>query len=83
MIGTIETQLRDTLATRAGRTSRREPAPSGAALRHLDGYICALRKAATFALWERIFSLWHILHAPVLALLVLSAVAHIVAVHLY
>jgi hypothetical protein len=46
-------------------------------------YFAAVARAAAFAFYERLFSLWHILHLPLFILLVLTAVAHIVAVHLY
>jgi hypothetical protein len=51
--------------------------------RHVDLYVSALRKAAKFALFERLFALWHILHLPFFALLVLATIAHVIAVHLY
>jgi len=51
--------------------------------RQLTAYSAALRKAAQFRVYERLFALWHILHVPFFVLLVLSAIAHVVAVHLY
>lgn len=53
------------------------------ALRHIDELLSAVQAARSFARYERAFAIWHVLHAPVIGLLVLSAVAHIVAVHLY
>jgi len=50
---------------------------------HLDMYFKAVRKAARLALFERLFGLWHILHLPLFIMLVLAAVVHIIAVHLY
>ncbi len=49
----------------------------------LDDYIAAVRRSARFALYERVFSLWHALHLPLCFLLFASAAAHVVAVHLY
>jgi hypothetical protein len=46
-------------------------------------YFAAVARAAAFAFYERVFALWHILHLPLFFLLVLTAVAHIVAAHLY
>jgi hypothetical protein len=46
-------------------------------------YFSAVNKAATFAFYERLFSLWHLLHLPLFILLILTAVAHVIAVHLY
>ena len=46
-------------------------------------YFRATRRAANFAVYERLFALWHVLHLPLIALLVVTAIIHIVAVHLY
>ncbi|MEJ2124272.1 MAG: pyridine nucleotide-disulfide oxidoreductase, partial [Alphaproteobacteria bacterium] len=50
---------------------------------HLRLYSAVIGKAARFAVFERLFALWHVLHMPLFFLLVASAVAHIIAVHLY
>jgi len=51
--------------------------------RLVDDYLDAVQRAAQLAVYERIFSWWHILHLPLVWLLVLSAVTHVVAVHVY
>jgi len=51
--------------------------------RHIVNYIRSLRKVAEYKIYRKIFSLWHVLHIPLFAMLVVSAVVHIVAVHLY
>jgi hypothetical protein len=51
--------------------------------RLVDEYVDAVQRAAQLAAYERIFSWWHILHLPLVWLLVLSAIAHVVAVHAY
>jgi hypothetical protein len=51
--------------------------------RLVDDYVDAVQRAAQLAAYERIFSWWHVLHLPLVWLLVLSAVAHVVAVHAY
>lgn len=53
------------------------------AVRHLDGYFQAVRRAATYGAFERLFALWHHLHLPLFGFLVLAAITHVVAVHLY
>lgn len=50
---------------------------------HIAKYIRSLRKVAEYKIYRKIFSLWHVLHIPLFAMLVVSAVVHIVAVHLY
>ncbi len=42
-----------------------------------------MRQVATLALYERLFSLWHVFHMPLFLLLVVSALVHVLAVHMY
>jgi hypothetical protein len=51
--------------------------------RHLGEFFYAARRLAQFSLFERIFSLWHILHMPLFLMLVVSGVVHVIAVHVY
>ncbi len=51
--------------------------------RHLGSYIQAVTRAEAFTLYERLFSLWHMLHLPLFIILVLAALVHVFAVHLY
>jgi len=58
--------------------------------RHLAGgteliadFVAGAQRVAQFSRYERLFSLWHVLHVPLLWMMVLSAVAHVVAVHAY
>lgn len=45
--------------------------------------ISAVQRSAQFLPFERLFALWHVLHVPLVVLLVFSVIAHIVAVHMY
>jgi hypothetical protein len=45
--------------------------------------IAAVRKAAAFAFYERLFRLWHIFHLPLFFLLVIAAAIHIFAAHFF
>jgi hypothetical protein len=49
----------------------------------IDGYLVGLQRIAQFSVYEHLFSLWHVLHIPLVALLVVSAVYHVIAVHMY
>ncbi len=49
----------------------------------IENYINGLQRVAQFSIYERLFSLWHLLHIPLVALLILSAVFHVIAVHMY
>jgi hypothetical protein len=46
-------------------------------------HIAAVKKAAAFAFYERLFSLWHVFHLPLFFLLVISAIIHIFAAHFF
>ena len=49
----------------------------------IDAYLLAVRHTAQFTAYERLFSLWHILHVPFVFMLVISGVVHVIAVHMY
>jgi hypothetical protein len=46
-------------------------------------YVAAVKKAATFAFYERLFRLWHVLHLPLFFILILAACIHVVTAHLF
>lgn len=45
--------------------------------------IAAAVRAAQFRAAERLFALWHVAHLPLVVILALTAVVHVVAVHMY
>ena len=49
----------------------------------IDDALQAAQRTAQFATYERLFSLWRVVHVPFLVLLVITAVVHVVAVHVY
>lgn len=49
----------------------------------IDAYLGAVRDAAQFHTYERLFSYWHIFHIPLVYMMVFSAVYHVYAVHAY
>lgn len=53
------------------------------AKQQVTGFIRAVVQAAQFRLWERFFSLWHVVHVPFLYLLVFAGIVHVIAVHMY
>ena len=46
-------------------------------------HLRAIQRVAQFGVFERLFSWWHVLHVPLVYMMVLSAIAHVVAVHMY
>lgn len=64
--------------------SRREQRRRLVTLReHLSLYFSAVDKAATFTIYDRLFATWHVAHLPMFLLLVIAAIVHVIAVHLY
>ena len=51
-----------------------------AAIRH---YMNGIERVAQFRSYEQLLSLWHYLHVPLMLLLVVSALIHVLAVHMY
>ena len=51
--------------------------------RQLAEYLAILRKINQLAFYDRLFSLWHVLHFPLFLMLVISGIVHVIAVHLY
>ena len=49
----------------------------------LRDYLGAASAAARFGAVERLFSLWHVAHLPLVVILVLTALFHVLAVHMY
>lgn len=78
-------------AMRAARDDFRAAGLQGRGLRRaqrstdqaLGRYFHALGRAEAFTFYERLFAAWHLLHLPLFAILVLAAIAHVIAVHLY
>jgi len=58
-------------------------AASPALLKTIDATVRAVQRTAQFAMYERLFSLWHVLHVPIVYMLVVSAIVHVLAVHMY
>jgi len=54
-----------------------------AALRYGAHRLSAARRVAEFEACERMFSLWHVMHIPLFILMIIAAVVHVVAVHIY
>jgi len=54
-----------------------------AARRQLSMHMRTVLKIAEFSFFERVFALWHIFHLPLFFLLVIVALLHVIAVHLY
>lgn len=70
-------------ARERGWDAARQRRDLAAAARLIGEYASAVRRLAQLGGYERLFSLWHVAHVPLVWMLVLSAAAHVVAVHAY
>jgi hypothetical protein len=50
---------------------------------YVDRRLAATRRVAQFEGYERLFSLWHALHIPLIFMLIIAAVVHVIAVNVY
>lgn len=51
--------------------------------RLVGSYLRAVQRVAQFTVFERLFSWWHVLHVPLVYMMVITAIVHVVAVHMY
>lgn len=63
------------------RPEFRRGAPEAIAL--VSSYLREVERVAHFTTYERLFSLWHVLHIPLIYLLAASTVFHILAAYMY
>jgi hypothetical protein len=54
-----------------------------AAFGYIDRRLAATRRVAGFEAYERLFSLWHALHLPLIFLMLVAGIVHVIAVHVY
>lgn len=50
---------------------------------YMRTYFVAIRRVAGLSFYERLFSLWHVLHFPLFIMLVITGFVHVIAVHMY
>jgi hypothetical protein len=51
--------------------------------RFIKSYLTTVQDLAQFSTYEKLFSLWHIFHVPLVYMLVFSAIWHVISVHKY
>ena len=75
-----ELKARATESTTVARDYRRLRKASSAYVRR---FVRLTGRVAQFTLYEKMFSLWHVLHMPFFFMMVISALLHVLAVHMY
>jgi hypothetical protein len=53
------------------------------ASKYIRDYTNLTGRVAQFSFYERLFAFWHVLHLPIFYMMVLSALVHVLAVHMY
>jgi hypothetical protein len=76
--GTLRNQARKSAVIAAQR--RRLETATG---RFIDDHLRHVRRVAELRSYERLFSLWHVFHLPFFYMLVVAALIHVLAVHMY
>ena len=51
--------------------------------RFIGRHLAGIRRVAELQSYERLFSLWHVFHLPFFYILVVTALVHVLAVHMY
>jgi hypothetical protein len=79
----------DLRAPLARVADKRESSPAERATRQrrtmrlVRKYVKGVVRVAQFSAYQRLFALWHVAHVPFVYLLVITAIAHVIAVHAY
>ena len=50
---------------------------------YIDRRLAGTRRVAGFEAYERLFSLWHALHIPLIFMMLIAGTVHVIAVHVY
>ena len=70
-------------AQRSSVVARDHKRLSRTASKFIRDYMSLIGRVAQFSLYERLFALWHVLHLPIFLLMIVSALFHVLAVHMY
>jgi hypothetical protein len=82
VIRSINRQMRRSFRLNRKNSSKvsREKINSNVALKN---YLSSARQVSSYMVYESLFSWWHIIHIPLFIILIVSALVHILAVHMY
>ncbi len=76
-------RLLDIHAQQSSILSQHRQRLRSAGIRYIAKRLSLARRVAHFRFFERALSLWHVLHYPLFLMLVISALVHVVVVHMY
>ena len=63
--------------------SLKKTAASKEQINDISRYFKLMTRVSDFGVYERLFSLWHLLHIPLFIMLIISGSIHVLAVHIY
>ena len=63
--------------------AKRMPDVEKEATQMVGQYLLQIQTVAQFKKFEQIFSAWHILHIPIMFMMVATAIFHVIWVHMY
>jgi hypothetical protein len=64
--------------------SKQEAYQANRVVKHyIKAYMARLHKVSELSFFERLFSLWHVLHVPFFIMMIITGIVHVIAVHVY
>lgn len=82
LLWTARKELRAAAATSAVVAGNQKKLYRSAA-RYIRRFTNLTGRVAQFSFYERLFGLWHVAHLPIFVMMILSALVHVLAVHMY
>jgi hypothetical protein len=80
-----KTAMRELSASAASSATiaRDYPRLKNSTTTYIRRFVRLTGRVAQFTLYERLFAYWHVLHLPLFLMMVISALVHVLAVHMY
>ena len=79
----IRRALQEAVASRPAMFAQHIDRLSAVTLRYADRRFEAGRRVAEYQVYERLFSLWHVLHNPLFFMLLIAGIVHVIAINIY
>ena len=79
----IRRVLQEAAASRPAMFAQHIDRLSAVTLRYADRRFEAGRRVAEYQVYERLFSLWHVLHIPLFFMLLIAGIVHVIAINIY
>jgi len=70
-------------ATESAAIERDLPRLRKSASAYIRSFVRQISNVAQFTLYEKLLSAWHVLHMPLFIMMIISALLHVLAVHMY